>query len=403
MPFTVPGHASPSGPQPTRLNRTAAPANREHGNSRHPRLRQRDRRRRPHRPGAAPGGDADPHPGVGRHRRGRAGGAAGGHGLFAAHQRPQGAVQQPQREGRRGRHRQARPDGRGLQVRRRRRQHPGAGFACVRTAHEAQRRRRQQGFDQRLRTAGRQQQLRPERRPAARAAQAGARRRADTHHPVAGVGAGRTRDAGHATGQRLLPGTAEAHRVGDGADAPRPHARARPDRRHRAPGGVQRARTEHQGRERGRRQRRAAVAAGRPQRRAGLRLGPAALPEGGGEQPPQARDGTAGAGGRAREPACHGHRRGRLLAGRIHRRGIQAQPGRCTGRRARHPHRRVEPGRPVQAQRCAGRGQQPAAGAGHGARSTARRPRCRAPRAVVPPAPTGAKRKPTTPSTAWCA
>jgi hypothetical protein len=33
-----------------------------------------DRRRRPHRPGAAPGGHAHPHPGVGRHRRGRAGG-----------------------------------------------------------------------------------------------------------------------------------------------------------------------------------------------------------------------------------------------------------------------------------------------------------------------------------------
>jgi flagellar M-ring protein FliF len=65
------------------------------------------------------------------------------------------------------------------------------------------------------------------------------------------------------------------------------------------------------------------------------------------EQPPQARDGTAGAGGRAREPARHRHRRGRLLADRIHRRGVQAQPGRCTGRRARHAHRRVDQADPA--------------------------------------------------------
>jgi hypothetical protein len=149
---------------------------------------------------------------------------------------------QPQREGRRRGHRQARPDGRRLQVRRWRRHHPGAGLEGLRAAHEALGLGRQQGIDLRLRAARRQQQLRAERRPAARAAQACSRGGTDEHHPVAGQRAGGARDALDAAAKRLLPRAAQAHRQRHRAAAPRAHAGARADRRHRAPGGFQRAR-----------------------------------------------------------------------------------------------------------------------------------------------------------------
>ena len=138
-------------------------------------------------------------------------------------------------------------DGRALQVRRRRQRHPGAQRPRARTAHEAggpgpalgRCRRWHRG---RLRAAG-QEQLRPDPGPGTHEGAARHRRRADHHHPGPGIGEVGACAPGAAAAERLLPRTAEAQRLRRADAAPRPHARPQPDRRHRARGLGQRART----------------------------------------------------------------------------------------------------------------------------------------------------------------
>ena len=118
-----------------------------------------------------------------------------------------------------------------------------------------------------------------------------------------------------------------------------------------------------------------------------------------------ARARTARAGGRPRQPARHASRADdRLLAGRIHRRGIPAEPGRRAGHRARAcaPKNRPSPGSDAPAG-VPGAHEQPAAGAGDGADH--RRRRAAAGRAGRPaPAATRAARpRPATRSTRPCA
>jgi flagellar M-ring protein FliF len=191
-----------------------------------------------------------------------------------------------EREGRRGGDRAKLDQLNVPYVRRRRRHHHGAGGARLRTAHEAQRGRPANkgsiagyelldgsGFGQ---TDGQQRvQLK-------RALEGELTR---TIQSLASRCRRRACMLALPQPERLLPRAAEAHRLGDREPAPRPHARARADRRHRAPGGLQRARDADQGGQRGRRQRRAAVAAATtPPRR--LRLAAAALPEARSNPPP---------------------------------------------------------------------------------------------------------------------
>ena len=135
--------------------------------------------------------------------------------------------------------------------------------AGARPAPEARHGRPAEGLGLGLRADGRGA-LRPDPVPGAPHLPARPRGRADALDHFAGRGPERPRPPRPAEPERVLSRAAKAERLGARQPAPGPHARPRPDRRHRPPGVVERARARPEGGQRARPER---LAPHRQQRR----------------------------------------------------------------------------------------------------------------------------------------